>query len=66
MPVLPAPAVMSGVGLGRVKTRWRGDYQTSMNSTPEATMAWSEFSCPYIIGYGYSPSRCGPSRSRNI
>ena len=31
-----------------------------------ATMAGSDFSCPYIIGYGYSPSRCGPSRSRNI
>src|ERR1700674_1787033 len=31
-----------------------------------ATMAWSDFSCPCIIGYGSSPSRCGPSRSRNI
>ena len=31
-----------------------------------ATMAGSDFSCPYIIGYGSSPSRCGPSRSRNI
>jgi len=28
-----------------------------------ATMAGSDFSCPYIIGYGSSPSRCGPSRS---
>ena len=26
-----------------------------------ATMAGSDFSCPYIIGYGSSPSRCGPS-----
>jgi hypothetical protein len=25
-----------------------------------ATMAGSDFSCPYIIGYGSSPSRCGP------
>ena len=25
-----------------------------------ATMARSDFSCPYIIGYGSSPSRCGP------
>jgi hypothetical protein len=25
-----------------------------------------DFSCPYIIGFGSSPSRCGPSRSRNI
>src|ERR1700724_4575231 len=31
-----------------------------------ATMAESDFSCPCIIGYGSSPSRCGPSRSRNI
>ena len=31
-----------------------------------ATMAGSDFSCPCIIGYGSSPSRCGPSRSRNI
>jgi hypothetical protein len=30
-----------------------------------ATMARSDFSCPYIIGYGSSPSQCGPSRSRN-
>src|SRR5262249_53842843 len=26
-----------------------------------ATMAGSDFSCPCIIGYGSSPSRCGPS-----
>ena len=26
-----------------------------------ATMAESDFSCPCIIGYGSSPSRCGPS-----
>src|SRR5262245_17875598 len=25
-----------------------------------ATMPESDFSCPYIIGYGSSPSRCGP------
>src|SRR5262245_29087496 len=25
-----------------------------------ATMTESDFSCPYIIGYGSSPSRCGP------
>jgi len=25
-----------------------------------ATMAESDFSCPCIIGYGSSPSRCGP------
>jgi hypothetical protein len=25
-----------------------------------ATMAGSDFSCPCIIGYGSSPSRCGP------
>ena len=31
-----------------------------------ATMAGSDFSCPCIIGFGSSPSRCGPSRSRNI
>ena len=30
-----------------------------------ATMARSDFSCPYIIGYGSSPSRCGPSLSRD-
>src|SRR5205823_5565390 len=30
-----------------------------------ATMARSDFSCPCIIGYGSSPSRCGPSLSRN-
>src|SRR5262249_5762842 len=30
-----------------------------------ATMARSDFSCPCIIGYGSSPSRCGPSRSRD-
>ena len=30
-----------------------------------ATMTRSDFSCPCIIGYGSSPSRCGPSRSRN-
>jgi hypothetical protein len=28
-----------------------------------ATMAESDFSCPCIIGYGSSPSRCGPSLS---
>jgi len=26
-----------------------------------ATMAERDFSCPCIIGYGSSPSRCGPS-----
>ena len=31
-----------------------------------ATMTRSDFSCPCIIGFGSSPSRCGPSRSRNI
>src|SRR6516164_7867417 len=30
-----------------------------------ATMAGSDFSCPYIIGYGSSPSRCGPSLSHD-
>ena len=30
-----------------------------------ATMTRSDFSCPCIIGFGSSPSRCGPSRSRN-
>src|SRR6516225_726987 len=30
-----------------------------------ATMAGSDFSCPCIIGYGSSPSRCGPSLSRD-
>src|SRR5207237_3889546 len=28
-----------------------------------ATMAWSDFSCPCIIGYGSSPSRRGPPYS---
>src|SRR3974390_1714127 len=28
-----------------------------------ATMTRSDFSCPCIIGYGSSPSRCGPSLS---
>src|SRR5438445_3928736 len=28
-----------------------------------ATMAGSDFSCPCIIGYGSSPSRCGPPYS---
>jgi hypothetical protein len=27
-------------------------------------MARSDFSCPCIIGYGSSPSRCGPARQR--
>lgn len=27
-----------------------------------ATMPESDFSCPFIIGYGSSPSRCGPVR----
>src|SRR5262245_65687326 len=36
-----------------------------------ATMAESDFSRPYIIGYGSSPSRCGPAalpngRSRDL
>jgi hypothetical protein len=30
-----------------------------------ATTAGSDFSCPCIIGYGSSPSRCGPSLSRD-
>ncbi len=30
-----------------------------------ATMAGSDFSCPCFIGFGSSPSRCGPSLSRN-
>src|SRR5262245_35069980 len=30
-----------------------------------ATMAESDFSCPCIIGYGSSASRCGPSLSRD-
>ena len=30
-----------------------------------ATMAGSDFSCPFIIGYGSSPFRCGPSLSRD-
>src|SRR4249919_4134522 len=29
-----------------------------------ATMAESDFSCPCIIGYGSSPSRCGPPYAR--
>src|ERR1700716_3592533 len=28
-----------------------------------ATMTESDFSCPFIIGYGSSPFRCGPSLS---
>jgi hypothetical protein len=28
-------------------------------------MAESDFSCPFVIGYGSSPSRCGPSLSRD-
>jgi hypothetical protein len=28
-----------------------------------ATMTESDFSCPCIIGYGSSPSRCGPPDS---
>src|SRR5262249_28470972 len=31
-----------------------------------ATMTESDFSCPYIIGHGSSPSRCGPSYSGHI
>ncbi len=31
-----------------------------------ATMAGSDFSCPCIIGYGSSPSRCGPSLSPTL
>ena len=30
-----------------------------------ATMMGSDFSGPCIIGYGFSPSRCGPSLSRD-
>ena len=30
-----------------------------------ATMTRSDFSCPCIIGFGSSPSRCGPSLSRD-
>jgi hypothetical protein len=30
-----------------------------------ATMAGLDFSYPYITGYGSSPSRCGPSLSRD-
>src|SRR3974390_1788242 len=30
-----------------------------------ATTVGSDFSCPSIIGYGSSPSRCGPSLSRD-
>ena len=30
-----------------------------------ATMTRSDFSCPCIIGFGSSPSRCGPSCSRS-
>src|SRR5271157_2097008 len=30
-----------------------------------ATMAERDFSCPCIIGYGSSPSQCGPSLSLN-
>jgi hypothetical protein len=30
-----------------------------------ATMTRPDFSCPCIIGFGSSPSRCGPSLSRN-
>src|SRR5256885_13784348 len=30
-----------------------------------ATMAESDFPCPFIIGYGSSPFRCGPSLARN-
>src|SRR6516225_5894404 len=30
---------------------------------PAHTMTESDFSCPFIIGYGSSPSRCGPSYS---
>src|SRR6476469_8611432 len=28
-----------------------------------ATLAESDFSCPCVIGYGSSPSRCGPPHS---
>jgi hypothetical protein len=30
-----------------------------------ARMAESDFSGPFIIGYGFSPSRCGPARYRS-
>src|SRR6476620_2478539 len=31
-----------------------------------STMAWSDFSRPCLIGYGSSPSRCGPPYSTHI
>ena len=31
-----------------------------------ATMAKSDFSCPYITGYGSSPSRCGPGAASRL
>jgi hypothetical protein len=38
------------------------DASASLFAGFTATMAGSDFSCPFITGYGSSPSRCGPVR----
>src|SRR5204863_9388695 len=38
---------------------------TALFASFTATTTESDFSCPCIIGYGSSPSRCGPSLARN-
>ena len=73
-PAARSPGAVSGACYASAHSPWPPPFapptpqqdRSALFAGFTATMASSDFPCPCIIGYGSSPSRCGPSRSRNI
>src|SRR6516164_634239 len=61
-PLVPALRSTGSAALGSATDRSATE-SSALFAGFVATMAGSDFSCPYIIGYGSSPPRCGPSYS---
>src|ERR1700757_4708915 len=64
-PLVPALRSTSSAALG-CAAHPCGAVHSALFAGFVATMAGSDFSCPDIIGYGSSPSRCGPPYPRTL
>src|SRR5580693_5864118 len=65
-PAFPlVPALRSTGSAAKVSPADRSAEGCALFASFVATMAGSDFSGPFIIGYGSSPPRCGPSLSRD-
>ena len=64
-PLVPALRSAGSAAFGFAANRF-GAVRSALFAGFIATMAGSDFSCPCIIGYGSSPSRCGPPYSRTL